>query len=118
MNKADWSIRANEYEGLFRDLARALGYPKRRNGFGRPTQEDHMAVQMMGTLAYGRHEAETGPQPTKESEIARSEWLRGYWSALKGWARVNDRSLQDRMLAMENAARSERYAHSTKGAGA
>jgi hypothetical protein len=69
----------------FREIARALG-------------PDHPITKNMGTLAWGRHKHELGPEPRKDSAIYANGFLEGQFEALNQWAANNDRGAQRTML--------------------
>lgn len=75
--KEDYLVMANERRWAFQKIAKELG-------------KDHQITKMMGTLAWGRHEAEQGPQPTLHSAIREMSFLDGYCHCIRLWARDND----------------------------
>ena len=84
-SKEDYLFMAQRRVSAFREIARKLG-------------KEHAITKMMGTLAWGRHKAETGPQPTLCSAVAMVAFLDGYFDALNVWARDNDSGAQRIML--------------------
>lgn len=85
MKKADWIVRGAKKEAAFTEIARLLG-------------ENHRITRMMGTLAWGRHTWELGPNPLQVAAIRRDAALDGYFSALNLWARDNDQEAQKIMI--------------------
>ena len=60
--------------------------------------EDHSLTKMMGSLAWGRHKAEQGPEGNLQTAIIEMAFLDGYFAALNRWARDNDTKAQRIML--------------------
>lgn len=59
---------------------------------------DHAITRMMGSLAWGRSEAEQGPESSLRSVVEEFGYLNGYFAALNRWARDNDEAVQRVML--------------------
>jgi hypothetical protein len=106
-SKEYYQTRTNAYMRSFMELAGSLGYPKVRTTSGLPSEADHPVVRLMGSLAYGRHDAESGANTTKESAIVECSWLRGYWAACKRLAAQTDRTVFDVMRRMEDTWRQD-----------
>lgn len=60
--------------------------------------EGHPITKMMGTLSYGRHKFEPGPDVNLRKAIAEYGFLEGYFDCLNTWARDNDSAAQRVML--------------------
>lgn len=86
--KDEWLRRGQQREAAFRSIAAALG-------------KEHPVTRMLGPLAYGRHHWELGGNtPTLQQAIVRAAALDGYFQAINIWARDNDRTAQDKLLAI------------------
>jgi hypothetical protein len=75
--KDDYLAMANERRAAFRKIADKLG-------------KDHVITKMMGSLAWGRHDAEQGPAPSLASAIREMAYLDGYFHCLKLYARDHE----------------------------
>lgn len=73
LTKDEWGAIANARIRTFIEVARILG-------------KAHPLTQRMGTLAWGRHSAETST-PTLASTIYIAGYLEGYYNCLNVWAR-------------------------------
>jgi hypothetical protein len=67
---------------------------------GSRLEKDHPLMLMMGSLSYGRHAFETGPNPNLQDAVRAMSGLDGIFEAMKGWARANDPILQRMMLSI------------------
>ena len=85
MTTADYIHRGSRKEAAFMAIATALG-PK------------HPLTEMMGSLAWGRHDAEMGPHRTLRTAIYRDGFLAGAFWSLNHWARDHDSAAQRLML--------------------
>jgi len=85
MNKQEYVLLGSRYETSFCEIAKALG-------------PDHTITQMLGPLAWGRHDWELGPHPLLPQAIRRSGALEGYFAAINMWARDHDRGAQVKIL--------------------
>lgn len=78
-------VTKDEY-GIY-NAARIRAFPKIAKALG----EKHPVTKMMGSLAWGRHNAERGPSDTSIRDYAEEfGYLDGYCDALKRWARENN----------------------------
>ena len=84
-DKDHWIRLGNKREQAFKEIAKALG-------------EKHPITQMIGTLAWGRHEWELGVKATLANAIARASALDGYFHALNLWARDHSTDAQRTMI--------------------
>ena len=50
----------------------------------------HPSLAMMGPKAYGRNEAEQGPEPTLQSAVREVAYLDGAFNVLNTWAHVKE----------------------------
>ena len=55
---------------------------------------EHQITRMMGSMSYGRNDAEQGPSGNLQSAIREMAFLDGCFHILNVWARDNDRSAQ------------------------
>lgn len=85
LDKAYWLRLGNKREHAFKEIAKDLG-------------KKHPITQMMGTLAWGRHEWELGVKATLADVIARASALDGYFHALNLWARDHSPEAQRMMI--------------------
>ena len=85
MTKAEWQTLAWERRKWLQDIAKALG-------------KEHPVTKMMGSLAWGRHNWESGPTPTLQSAIQEAAAVGGVFYILNLWARDNNMEAQRRML--------------------
>lgn len=83
--RQDYDFMAMKRRHAFVEIASSLG-------------KDHPVTQMMGSLAWGRHDAEQGPHGSLRSAIREMSFLDGYFSCLNKWALENDRKAQRIML--------------------
>lgn len=84
-SQRDYEHMGQRREAAFSAIARKLG-------------KDHAITKMMGTLSYGRHHAEIGPDSNLRKEIERFAFLNGYFDCLNHWARDHDPKAQRIML--------------------
>ncbi len=59
---------------------------------------EHPITKMMGSLAWGRHNAEQGPETSLRTAVREMAYLDGAFNVLNLWARDNDRKAQRIML--------------------
>lgn len=85
MKKEVWQTLANKRLRSFMQIAKALG-------------DAHPITKMMDTLAWGRHDWESGPKPRLERVIEEAAALDGAFKILNYWARDNDKGAQRTML--------------------
>lgn len=78
------------------NLARVKAF----TGIARKLGKDHEITRRMGSLAWGRSNAEQGPQPTLRSVTEEFGYLNGFFDALNIWARDNDPKAQRVMLSV------------------
>jgi hypothetical protein len=60
--------------------------------------KEHPLTQMMGAMAWGRNEAEPGPNHTLRKAIYEAAFLEGSYSVLNTWARDNDVPAQNVLI--------------------
>ena len=93
MNKAEWIAKGNNRERALQQIATHLG-------------KGHTVTKMLGPLAWGRHNWETGPNRTLENSIVLAAALDGVFHTINMWARDNDtvaqRSIIDIYRRSEN----------------
>lgn len=85
--KEDYNYMAIKRRNAFCKIAEALG-------------KNHPITKMMGTLAWGRHNFEQGPQGNLRTAIREMSALDGMFTILNIWARDNDTKAQQIMLGI------------------
>lgn len=76
--KEEYNTVARVKVGAMFKIAKALG-------------EDHAITKLMGSFAWGRHDAEQGPDSNLQTAIREMAFVDGYYKALVRWASINDR---------------------------
>jgi hypothetical protein len=85
--KEDYQHMARIRVVAFKEIAKRLG-------------KEHPITRMMGSLAWGRHDWEQGPQPNLHGAIGELYALNGVFSVLNAWARDHDSGAQRLMLSL------------------
>lgn len=75
----------DEYSYMNVQRRNALQAIAKKLGAGKVGKK-HPAVEMMGSLAWGRHNYEQGPQPTLRTEVVEFGFLEGVRFMLMSWA--------------------------------
>jgi hypothetical protein len=84
--KEDYSYMTHVRVGAFIRIARELG-------------KDHELVELMGPLAWGRHNAEFGPNANTQDMIRAKSFLDGVFDTCIRWANINGDGAARRVLA-------------------
>ena len=77
MNKEQWIELGNKRQQALQCIAEQLG-------------KEHTVTKMLGSLARGRHNWETGPNRTLQSSIVLAAALDGVYETINIWARDHD----------------------------
>lgn len=80
-NKDDYNYMAAIRKNAFVKIANKLG-------------KEHPITKMMGSLAWGRHNAEQGVEGNLHTAIREMAYLDGFYDCLNLWMRDNDRGTQ------------------------
>ena len=83
-------------ESALMEIARTLG-------------EKHLITKMLGQLAWGRHNWETGPSPTLAGAITRAAALDGVFHTIHLWARDNDLMAQRKIPAIWHEKKADTF---------
>ncbi len=62
--------------------------------------KEHPITKMMGSLAWGRHSFETGPQPNLQDAVYAVGALNGMFQIINTWARDNDPDAQNKIIKL------------------
>lgn len=83
--KDDWNRLASQRRHALQQIASDLG-------------KDHQITQMMGAMAWGKNNAEQGPEGTLQTAINEAAYLEGAFHILNLWARDNDFKAQNILI--------------------
>ena len=101
LTKADYLVLASRRKRALMAVAEFLG-------------KDHKLSQMMGSMAWGRSEAEqTGSGTTLQTAVAEWAFLGGAYEVLNTWARDNDIKGQIVLVKAWSAHRCDSYSTTT-----
>ena len=67
----------------------------------------HPVTKMLGSLAWGRHNWETGPRATLQGAICLASAMDGVYHTINMWARDNDKKAQDIIIKIYLARHEE-----------
>jgi hypothetical protein len=60
--------------------------------------QEHNITKLMGSMSYGRNDAEQGPGENLKTAIREMAFLDGCFCVLNTWAAINDKAAQSKML--------------------